>query len=172
MPRPRCCRRIAGAPVCRVFKPAGRPTSTLEEVALSLEEYEAIRLADFEGLYHEDAAKRMGVSRQTFGRTVAQARAKVARAIVLGCVLRVEESGAEPQACPQASPPAQREFLCLTCGRQWLEPFGAGRPRACPGCGGDDLQRRGCAHTTTRPQSSGPSEFPIATQKTNGDRDD
>jgi len=170
MPRPRCCRRIAGAPVCRVFKPAGRPTSTLEEVALNLEEYEAIRLADFEGLYHEDAAKRMGVSRQTFGRTVAQARAKVARAIVLGCVLRVEEGGAE--ASPLATPPAQREFLCRACGRQWLEPFGTGRPSACPGCGGGDLQRRGCAHATTHRQSCGSSEFSTATPNPNGDRDD
>ena len=46
MPRPRCCRRIAGAPACKVFKPAGSPAASLEEVRLTLEEYEAIRLAD------------------------------------------------------------------------------------------------------------------------------
>jgi len=82
-----------------MFKPAGQPVASLEEVALTLEEYEAIRLADFEALYQEDAAKRMGVSRQTFGRTIAQARGKVARALVLGCVLRIE--AAEARGSPE-----------------------------------------------------------------------
>ena len=48
------------------------------EVLLTLDEYEAIRLADLEGLYQEQAATRMNVSRQTFGRIVEAARRKVA----------------------------------------------------------------------------------------------
>ena len=67
MARPKCCRRISEQPACRVFKPAGVPFSIVEEIVLSMDEFEAIRLADLEGLYQEKAAERMNVSRQTFG---------------------------------------------------------------------------------------------------------
>lgn len=139
MPRPRCCRNIAGQPACRVFKPAGIPAGSLEDVALTLEEYEAVRLADFEGLYQEEAARRMGVSRQTFGRTIALARNKVARALVLGLALRIET----PEGAPG---PHVREFLCV-CGHVWSAPFGDGRPDGCPHCGGNDFHRKDCAGT-------------------------
>jgi predicted DNA-binding protein (UPF0251 family) len=62
----------------------------LDEVMLGVDEFEAIRLADLEGLYQEVAAERMGVSRQTFGRIVAAGRAKVAEALVKGKALRIE----------------------------------------------------------------------------------
>jgi uncharacterized protein len=62
----------------------------LEEVCLSLDELEAIRLADFEGLYHEEAAGRMKVSRQTLGRILSQARRKVAEALIEGKALKIE----------------------------------------------------------------------------------
>ena len=74
----------------RAFKPAGVPGRALEEVVLSLDEAESIRLADLEGLYQEAAAFRMGVSRQTFGRIVEAARRKVADAIINGKLLRIE----------------------------------------------------------------------------------
>jgi predicted DNA-binding protein (UPF0251 family) len=64
----------------------------LEEVSLSLDELEAIRLADLEGLYHERAASEMDVSRATFGRILDAARRKVAEAIVNGKALKIEES--------------------------------------------------------------------------------
>lgn len=142
MPRPRCCRRIDGAPACKVFKPAGMPTSSLEEVTLTLEEYEAIRLADHEGLYQEEAARRMGVSRQTFGRAVEKARAKVAKALVLGLILRIEVSEAEAAALPQV-----RDFVCQHCGHNWQEPFGTGRPAGCPSCAANNFHRVGCNGT-------------------------
>ena len=74
----------------RVFKPAGVPARELEEVTLGLDEAEAIRLADLEGLYQDAAAQRMGVSRQTFGRIVESARRAVADAIINGKRLRIE----------------------------------------------------------------------------------
>ncbi len=74
----------------RAFKPAGVPGRALEEVVLSLDEAESIRLADLEGLYQEAAALRMAVSRQTFGRIVESARRKVADAIINGKLLRIE----------------------------------------------------------------------------------
>ena len=62
----------------------------LEEVSLSLDEVEAIRLADYEGRYHEEAAREMKVSRATFGRIVNGARHKVAEALIRGKALKIE----------------------------------------------------------------------------------
>jgi len=72
------------------FKPRGIPLIDLEEVDLSLDELEAIRLADYEGLYHEQAAERMNISRSTFGRILGEARRKVAEAVVDGKALKIE----------------------------------------------------------------------------------
>ena len=90
MARPKCCRRVAGEPPCQIFKPAGVPASALDHVVLSMDEFEAIRLADLDGLYHDKAAERMKVSRQTFGRIIGAARHKVAEALVKGLALRIE----------------------------------------------------------------------------------
>jgi predicted DNA-binding protein (UPF0251 family) len=59
-------------------------------VCLSLDELETIRLADHEGLYHEQAAERMNISRPTFGRILGEARRKVAEALIDGKALRIE----------------------------------------------------------------------------------
>ena len=64
--------------------------SQLDEVVLSIDESEAIRLADLEGFYQEEAALRMNVSRQTFGRIVSSARGKIAQAIIHGKALRID----------------------------------------------------------------------------------
>jgi uncharacterized protein len=90
MPRPKKCRCCQAKPNAIYFKPRGVPLVQLEEMSLGLDEVEALRLADCEGLYHEDAAAKMGVSRPTFGRIVASARRKVAEAIVKGKALRIE----------------------------------------------------------------------------------
>lgn len=89
MPRPLCPRRIGHQPPADYFKPAGIPMRDLLEVELQADEVEAIRLADFEGLYREEAANQMGVSRQTFDRIVRRARTKVAEALVGGHALRI-----------------------------------------------------------------------------------
>jgi predicted DNA-binding protein (UPF0251 family) len=115
------------------FKPRGVPVSQLEEIRLSVDEVEALRLADLEGLYHEGAAARMNVSRPTFGRIVEAARRKVAEVLVKGRALRIEGGVVET--------PAMRQFACARCHHRWPEPFGTGRPEACPACGGDDFQR-------------------------------
>ncbi len=72
------------------FKPRAVPLSVLEEVTLSVEELEALRLAHKEGLYQEEAAERMRVSRATFGRVLDAAHRKVTKALVEGCALRIE----------------------------------------------------------------------------------
>lgn len=90
MARPPCCRRIHATPSSAVFKPAGVPGHLLDEVVISLDGFEALRLADLEGLYQEEAAARMKVSRATFGRIVEGARRAVAEALVMGKQLRIE----------------------------------------------------------------------------------
>ncbi len=71
------------------MKPAGVPRCELEEVCLGFDEAEALRLADLERLYQEAAARKMGVSRQTFGRIIEAARYKAADAILNGKALRI-----------------------------------------------------------------------------------
>ena len=90
MPRPVSERRLGVAIPPRIMKPEGVPARELEYVVLGLDEAEAIRLADLEGLYQEAAARSMGVSRQTFGRIIETARHKVANALLNGKALRIE----------------------------------------------------------------------------------
>jgi len=91
-------RRVGGDPLATSFKPRGIPSTELEEVTLSLDEFEAIRLADWEGLYQEDAAARMGVSRQTFGNIIAAAHKKIADFLIHGKHLLIEGGPVTQQA--------------------------------------------------------------------------
>jgi predicted DNA-binding protein (UPF0251 family) len=133
MPRPKQCRRVCRAPDCTYFKPAGVPRGALQEVILAVDELEALRLADAEGLYHEQAAERMRVSRRTFGRIIDSARRKVARALIHGIALRIE-GGVIDMA-------EHRTFRCRDCEHAWQLPFGKGRPDACPQCGSENFHR-------------------------------
>jgi len=90
MPRPKCSRNVCSVPDKNYFKPRGIPTSELEEVLLNLDEYEAIRLADYEQLYQEGAATRMNISRQTFGRIIEAAHKKIADVLLNGKALKIE----------------------------------------------------------------------------------
>ncbi len=107
--------------------------TALEEVELSIDELEAIRLADLEGLYQEEAAARMGVSRATFARIVEASRRKVADALVHGHALRI---GGGPVAFD-----GLRSFRCEVCRHGWNLPFGTGRPAGCPACSAPDFRR-------------------------------
>jgi uncharacterized protein len=120
MPRPYCCRRILGMPGAPLFKPVGIPARALEVVAMTLDELEAIRLTDLEGLYQEEAARRMGVSRATLGRILAAAHRKVADALTGGKALRIE--GGPVAAAPRGP------FRCRCRSRCNPGPGRAGRP--------------------------------------------
>jgi uncharacterized protein len=82
MGRPFSCRRVHTSPRATVFKPAGVSMPELAIVPMTLDELEALRLADLDALYQEDAAARMRVSRSTFARILESARRKVADALV------------------------------------------------------------------------------------------
>lgn len=90
MPRPCKMRTVCCRPETDYFKPRGIPLQDLEEVTLAMDELEAMRLADVEGLYHEAAARRMKISRQTFGNIIESARRKTAQALLKGQALKIE----------------------------------------------------------------------------------
>ena len=90
MPRPRKPRFVQGGPMANVFKPKGIPANELLEVVLPVEGLEALRLSDLEKLDQESASKRMNISRQTFGRVLAEARTLISEALVMGKMIRIQ----------------------------------------------------------------------------------
>ncbi|MGK7312948.1 MAG: DUF134 domain-containing protein [Candidatus Longimicrobiales bacterium M2_2A_002] len=84
--KPRRCRRFDGD---RVFKPRATPMSELSVVELRLDELEAVRLCDVEGLDQASAGGRMGVSRGTVQRLLKSGREKMARAVLESSALRI-----------------------------------------------------------------------------------
>jgi predicted DNA-binding protein (UPF0251 family) len=90
MVRPRICRRVRFSPNVTYFKPRGVHSRRLEEVILFVDEYEAVRLKDLEGLKQEECAKKMNISQPTFHRLVVSARKKIADAIINGKAIRIE----------------------------------------------------------------------------------
>ena len=90
MPRPKQFRKIVSPPLMTGFKPFGIPRAQLEEVVLHYDEYEAIRLLDYEGLMQEQAAEKMNVSRPTLTRIYESARKSIAKAFVEGKMIVIE----------------------------------------------------------------------------------
>ena len=88
--RPKKTRWIKCAPGERCFKPMCKPLSRLESVCLSLDEFEAVRLADLEGLKQADAAKRIKISRPTFSRIISSAHKKIADGLVNIKAIKIE----------------------------------------------------------------------------------
>ena len=131
MPRPMKNRKIYGEPPYSIFKPVGVPTTDLETITLTLDELEAMRLADFEGLYQEESARLMEVSRQTFGNIISNARRKCAEAFLQGKQILIEGGEIEIDY--------ERRAICNGCGRTWRSLKGTGRGRKCPA---SDLQSR------------------------------
>jgi predicted DNA-binding protein (UPF0251 family) len=131
MPRPPKCRRVGYLPEITYFKPAGQPLRELEEVVLSVEEVEAIRLKDIEGLEQEAGAARMNISRPTFQRVLASARQKIADAILNGKAMSIRGGNFEM---------AFRRFRCRQ-GHEWdLAVTAANVPKNCPTCRTLDVQ--------------------------------
>ncbi|MGC8738896.1 MAG: DUF134 domain-containing protein [Candidatus Hydrogenedens sp.] len=89
MARPYCSRRLNACPPVKEFIPCEQGGMEREPVVLSLDEFEALRLADYLGMYHEEAGQEMGVSRPTFSRIIEQARRKIVGAIVEGKPIRI-----------------------------------------------------------------------------------
>jgi len=89
MPRPCKRRRIRGRPNSSYFKPAGIRMIELEEIVLTREEFEAIKLKDSLGLEQKKCAEKMEISQPTFHRLISSARGKIGKAIVEGKAIRI-----------------------------------------------------------------------------------
>jgi predicted DNA-binding protein (UPF0251 family) len=85
------------------FRPQGISEEDIVEIVLEVDEMEAIRLADLEGWYQEDAAARMKVSRATFSNTINRAHAKIAEALIRGKAIRIN--------CPRFATKSNKENL-------------------------------------------------------------
>ena len=90
MPRPKNRRIVHEPPLFNEFKPLGVPSINLKRSKLSLDEFEAIRLADYNGYSQEEAASEMGISRSTFSRLIENARKKLAEFLILGKLLSID----------------------------------------------------------------------------------
>ena len=112
MPRPTKWRKVGFVPESNYFKPAGIPVRILQEVALSLEEMEAIRLKDQEGLQQEECAHQMGISRPTFHRVLGSARSKISDALTNGKAIRIEGGNFEMD---------RRRFRCGWDKHEWRD---------------------------------------------------
>jgi predicted DNA-binding protein (UPF0251 family) len=134
MVRPRKDRLVTYNPNVCYFKPRGIPMLDLEETHLTIDELEALRLADLVGLSHEAAGQKMGVSRATFGRIIQKARQRVADALIYGKAIKIE--GGNYRLVSE-----ERIFTCKSCQHRWEEQKGTGRPKACPMCQHDDFYR-------------------------------
>lgn len=123
MPRPFCRRRVGWQPERFRFFPEGPEPHPSDLITLNLDELEAIRLADLEGLYQEQAAEKMKVSRPTFARILESGRKKVAEALVRGKGLIIEGGPVEIE--PQVFRPGHEPG----CPRGRRGPFGRRRGR-------------------------------------------
>ncbi len=125
-------RRVSFIPEVTSFKPVGAPLRIPEEVCLSVEEAEALRLRDLEGLEQEQCAEKMSISRPTFHRILGSARQKVADALINGKAIRIDGGNFEM---------AVRRFRCFD-GHEWDVPFEtmiAGLPFTCPSCNSPNI---------------------------------
>jgi len=104
MGRRALCRRVSYLPSVTFFKPAGIPLRELEEVCLSVEELEAVRLKDIEDLEQEQCAEKMNISRTTFARILDAARKKMAEALINGKAIRIEGGHFEVAGTPDLTP--------------------------------------------------------------------
>lgn len=122
MSRPKKERRVEGIPQAFRFIPGNGLAKG--EVTLSLDEWEAFRLADDLGFSQEAGASNMGVSRQTFGRLLDQARGKVAKAVIHGLTIKIA-----PEIYPGGT-----LLSCQKCGYTWPLTFPISFPIHCPHC--------------------------------------
>lgn len=142
MVRPHKERRIEQLPTITHFKPAGIPLRNMEEIALTFEEMEALRLADIEQLDQGAAAGRMGISRSTFHRLINGAHRKIATALWEGKALHIE-GGTFRIEHPHKD--ELRYFSCSCCQHEWAIPHGtgqSGRDLNCPACNSANIMRK------------------------------
>lgn len=134
VPRPPKCRRVAFLPQQTDFLPAGKWKRQPEEVVLSIEEIEALRLRDLEGLEQGEGALRMCISRSTFQRLLVSARTKVTDALINGKAIRIKGGNYYVVPLP---------YSCVDCGYEW-EAVPDEEDLVCPRCSSRNAFCRDC----------------------------
>lgn len=135
MARPTKWRKIENIPTIPYFIPSESDVVELPENILKLEELEAIRLKDLEGLEQEECASKMEVSRPTFQRILLSAREKIADSLINGKIIHIEGGNFTRNICP---------VRCTDCGKEWSESFEnlesiKNGKYACPSCGSANI---------------------------------
>ena len=130
MTRPRKERTVKEPPLFQQFKPAGIPARMLQRIIISVDEYEALRLADYEKMEHKQAADEMDISRPTFTRLIDNARKNIAKAIIEGKEIFIEGGSVDFQ---------YNIFQCLNCRHIIQVKFGEKLPEKCPECENTEL---------------------------------
>ncbi len=128
MVRPIKCRRVKFIPENTYFIPYGNGKCEVEEIILKVEELEAMRLKDIEGLNQKECAESMQVSRQTFQNIIDSARRKVAMALVQGNAIHIWGGHYTSGSC---------RFKCLDCGEVYSMSYEKTR-HICPSCGSNE----------------------------------
>lgn len=132
MPRPKTLRKIVSPPGFKGYKPFGHRQGHKEHVDLYYEEYEAIKLADYDMMNHLEASKLMGISRATFARIYESARRKIARALVETREIKsvfgnavLDQSWYECYACNArfTIPPTAPDQQCPLCKNEKIKPI-------------------------------------------------
>ena len=131
MARPTKWRKIENVPIVPYFIPSDKDVDEIPENILKLEELEAVRLKDLEGLEQSECAENMEVSRPTFQRILLSAREKIADSLVNGKTIHIEGGNFTRNICP---------VRCLDCGKEWMESYEnmetiKNGEYACPACG-------------------------------------
>jgi predicted DNA-binding protein (UPF0251 family) len=129
MSRPQKGRTVHTPPFFTGFKPIGVKAGALDSTQLSLDEYEAFRLADYMGLSHVEAAEEMDISRSTFSRLVEKARKKIAGLVIEGKLLTIEGGNIHFR---------KNMIRCLDCGYMFITEMNAAMVE-CSSCGSDNL---------------------------------
>lgn len=131
MARPIKWRKIENVPIVPYFVPSEKDIAEIPKNVLKLEELEAIRLKDLEGLEQSECAEKMEVSRPTFQRILLSAREKIADSLVNGKIIHIEGGNFTRNICP---------VKCLNCDNEWTESYENMEAikkgdHSCPACG-------------------------------------
>ncbi len=143
MVRPRKVRIVNFEPGVTYFKPQGVPLSSLEEVELTVDELEALRLANIERLSQTAAAEKMRIHQSTFHRTIQRAREKITDALINGKAIRIHGGEYMPGGDGTGPYGGARG---PGGGRGWAGRMGGAGPGglcACPKCDYTQPHRRG-----------------------------
>lgn len=136
MARPTKWRKIENTPSVSYFVPSDSEMGDIPKKILKLEELEALRLKDLEGLEQNECADKMEVSRPTFQRILSSARETIADCLINGKMIHIEGGNYTKNIC---------SILCLNCGNKWTDSFenlksyqGRGK-YVCPVCGSEKI---------------------------------